>query len=500
MIRTSFSLALFCASLSTAQSLTISISGEGQNGFGPYTAAIDLDTTNWPGSCPATGSLQFAGVPAASISGNATLIDGCSFEVFGDIVGDIPGVGGYEWIIQAMFSIDDAEAEEVGGYGVTRVVGVNPFDGANFDLGFNNDWSANGTLNPLPDDGVLACATWPVISGGNGRTYEIHRLPVNSNWEVARLAADALGGKLAAFETRAERDFVFSSVSSRILDGVVTATALVQDFGQTDCVNNGEPNCGWVWWEGGSVRWAAWNAGEPNNSNGGLPEDFAEFQFNGGFNDVIDGSYTQMLVEFPAENDTPIAEDEVVLGTERYVRYRTRGGMSWSELQDFAVDQGGQLACFESESELDAAAGLADGLPDGALLAIGLVQAPNSDEPAGGWSWINGAALTYDRWGANEPNDSPLGENVVQMLSGGFWNDCQDQFNATHAIIEFSDAPPPPPICPEDLDDSGEVGFGDILAALSAWGTPEGDVDANGSTDFGDILAILSNWGPCSEG
>ena len=54
MIRTSFSLALFCASLSTAQSLTISISGEGQNGFGPYTAAIDLDTTNWPGSCPAT--------------------------------------------------------------------------------------------------------------------------------------------------------------------------------------------------------------------------------------------------------------------------------------------------------------------------------------------------------------------------------------------------------------------------------------------------------------
>ena len=107
MIRTSATLALVCASLSAAQSLSINISGEGQNGFGPYTATIDLDTTNWPGSCPATGVLQFAAVPPATISGNATLIDGCSFEVFGDILGDIPGVGPYEWIIQAMFSVED---------------------------------------------------------------------------------------------------------------------------------------------------------------------------------------------------------------------------------------------------------------------------------------------------------------------------------------------------------------------------------------------------------
>ena len=207
-----------------------------------------------------------------------------------------------------------------------------------------------------------------------------------------------------------------------------------------------------------------------------------------------------MLVEFPADDDTPIAEDEVVLGSNRFVRYRTRGGMSWAELQDFAVTQGGQLACFETEAELDAAVPLGDNLPDGALLAIGLVQAPGSIEPAGGWGWINGAALTYDRWGGAEPNDSPVGEDVVQMLPGGFWNDTRDQFNATHAILEFSDAPPPPPACPEDLDDNGSVDFGDILAALSSWGTPDGDVDGNGSTDFGDILAILSSWGVCSEG
>ena len=104
--------------------------------------------------------------------------------------------------------------------------------------------------------------------------------------------------------------------------------------------------------EGGPVRRAAWNAGEPNNSNGGSSEDFAEFQFGGGFNDIIDGTYTQMLVEFPANDDTPIAEDEVVLGSNRFVRYRTRGGMSWTELQDFAVTQGGQLVQpAETEAE-----------------------------------------------------------------------------------------------------------------------------------------------------
>lgn len=489
--------ALFLACTTSAQTFTVNISGEGQNGFGPYTASIDIDTTNWPSSCPATGVLQFTAVPPAIISGNATLIDGCTFEVFGDILGEIPGSGTYEWVIQAMFSVEDNTASEVSGYGVTRVIGNNPFDGATFDLGFNSDWTSNGTLNPLPEDGVLACATWPVISDGNGRTYEIHRLPLNSTWESARVAAINLGGKLAAFETRAERDFVFSSLSSRILDGLTTATALVQDFGQVDY---SEPNGGWIWWEGGNLNWAAWNAGEPNNSNGPSSEDFAEFQFGGAFNDIIDGTFSQMLVEFPAEDDTPIAEDEIVFGNERFVRYRTRGGMSWPELQDFAVAQGGQLACFETEAKLDAAAGLIDILPDGALVAFGLVQTPNSTEPAGGWAWINGEPVTYDRWNANEPNNNPLGEDVAQLLPSGLWNDCRDQFNATHAVIEFNDGPPPPPACPADIDESGSVDFGDILGILSAWATPEGDVDGNGDTDFGDILAVLSEWGECPEG
>ena len=53
--------------------------------------------------------------------------------------------------------------------------------------------------------------------------------------------------------------------------------------------------------------------------------------------------------------------------------------------------------------------------------------------------------------------------------------------------------------CPADLDGNGSVGFGDILAILSAWGNAGGpeDLDGSGTVDFGDLLVVLSAWGPC---
>ncbi|MHC5115135.1 MAG: DNRLRE domain-containing protein [Planctomycetota bacterium] len=58
-----------------------------------------------------------------------------------------------------------------------------------------------------------------------------------------------------------------------------------------------------------------------------------------------------------------------------------------------------------------------------------------------------------------------------------------------------------PPPCPADLDGSGDVGFGDILQIIGAWGPcgvpcPE-DLSGNGAVDFADILAVIAAWGPC---
>ncbi|MCP3903023.1 MAG: DNRLRE domain-containing protein [Planctomycetes bacterium] len=55
--------------------------------------------------------------------------------------------------------------------------------------------------------------------------------------------------------------------------------------------------------------------------------------------------------------------------------------------------------------------------------------------------------------------------------------------------------------CPADLDGSGDVGFGDILQIIGAWG-PCGvpcdeDLSGNGAVDFADILVVIAAWGPC---
>ncbi|MHC5114671.1 MAG: NHL repeat-containing protein [Planctomycetota bacterium] len=57
------------------------------------------------------------------------------------------------------------------------------------------------------------------------------------------------------------------------------------------------------------------------------------------------------------------------------------------------------------------------------------------------------------------------------------------------------------PPCPADLDGSGDVGFGDILAIIGAWGPcgvpcPE-DLSGNGQVDFADILVVIAEFGPC---
>ncbi|NNF43228.1 MAG: hypothetical protein HKN62_09280 [Phycisphaerales bacterium] len=56
--------------------------------------------------------------------------------------------------------------------------------------------------------------------------------------------------------------------------------------------------------------------------------------------------------------------------------------------------------------------------------------------------------------------------------------------------------------CPADFDGSGDVGFADLLALLSAWGPCDQgcgalDLDGSGDVGFADLLSLLSAWGPC---
>jgi hypothetical protein len=58
------------------------------------------------------------------------------------------------------------------------------------------------------------------------------------------------------------------------------------------------------------------------------------------------------------------------------------------------------------------------------------------------------------------------------------------------------------PPCPANTTCSGDVGFDDLLAVISAWGPCGGcaeDVDRSGDVGFGDLLDVVSSWGPCVE-
>ncbi|MEE9130855.1 MAG: hypothetical protein V3T84_12610 [Phycisphaerales bacterium] len=54
--------------------------------------------------------------------------------------------------------------------------------------------------------------------------------------------------------------------------------------------------------------------------------------------------------------------------------------------------------------------------------------------------------------------------------------------------------------CPWNLDGNNNVGVGDLLILLGAWGPNPGhpaDFDGDGNVGVSDLLALLVNWGPC---
>ncbi len=68
-------------------------------------------------------------------------------------------------------------------------------------------------------------------------------------------------------------------------------------------------------------------------------------------------------------------------------------------------------------------------------------------------------------------------------------------FEGLYAIAVYVPAP-----CPWDLDNNNDVGVGDLLVLLAAWGPNPGhpaDFDGNDDVGVSDLLVLLANWGPC---
>ena len=96
-------------------------------------------------------------------------------------------------------------------------------------------------------------------------------------------------------------------------------------------------------------------------------------------------------------------------------------------------------------------------------------------------------------WAAHGPNGVFGGDVSVSgdIAVIGVSNDDDHGYSSGSAyVFQFGVA---------DLDGSGSVDSGDIVAVLARWGDAGGpeDLDGSGVVDFGDVIVVLTAWGPC---
>jgi hypothetical protein len=122
-----------------------------------------------------------------------------------------------------------------------------------------------------------------------------------------------------------------------------------------------------------------------------------------------------------------------------------------------------------------------------------------------GESWVHVAELDPEDF---EDDSVSFGWDVATdgeraVISDNDWNDTAEQASYGR-IYSFQDLPSDGCSCPEDVDVSGLIGFGDLLVILSEWGDcpdpPDpcaADVNDDDVVDMDDVEAVLAAWGNC---
>ena len=92
--------------------------------------------------------------------------------------------------------------------------------------------------------------------------------------------------------------------------------------------------------------------------------------------------------------------------------------MTWDDAKAYCESLGGYLATVTSQEEND---WIMDNLHPYES-AYGYYFGAADVEEEGVWKWVTGEAWDYTNWAPGEPNGG-IGENVIQWLSSGLWND-----------------------------------------------------------------------------
>ena len=432
-------------------------------------------------TCPATDGYVASTCSQAAFDTRIAIFEGaCNLGAVIDCLDDTPDCGTFTTRLAFNATAGTEYLIAVGGY-------------AAFSFG-------TGTLTlETAQRELVRVVTWPQDLGApEDMLYEAWRPSQGeTDWNGCREDAESNGDQLVSISSVEENQIVGALLGG--IGGGSQAFGLYQDLGAADYA---EPAGGWRFTDGTPLTQTFWNAGEPNNANGG--EHVAEIGSGGGWNDVDgDGptAWTGYGVKRPGAPFRYLWSSDEGGNDHEYEAFALPVAMTIAQAHLYAESRGGYLVAINSPEEMGML--IQNVIPEcwsDFGIAIGLVQdpaAPDFAEPAGGWAWSSGEPLDYTNWNSGEPNDNPVGEDFAEMYGSGRWNDTVPSGQARAVIIEYGDPAQP---CPADVNGDGVVDGADLTQLLGAWGTDDAryDLDGSGQVDGGDLTILLGAWGLCA--
>lgn len=127
-----------------------------------------------------------------------------------------------------------------------------------------------------------------------------------------------------------------------------------------------------------------------------------------------------------------------------YYIIRYSGGLTIDVLENWAEALGGHVATINSAAENMylfklslqrpghwMVQDITDGSKQISGPMIGFVQSPGSEEPGGGWHWLDGEKVTYTNWKPGGPENAKGHQNFAQFRANGtepvpVWDDIDD--------------------------------------------------------------------------
>ncbi|MCP3904688.1 MAG: hypothetical protein GY715_13760 [Planctomycetes bacterium] len=180
----------------------------------------------------------------------------------------------------------------------------------------------------------------------------------------------------------------------------------------------------------------------------------------------------------------PIGADEIILDGAGVVAQQgdvvdELPGVVLGSFGGLAIDAGGRvlyLAALEGATPPDVGEGM---FLDGSLVLTDGTQVPGLPE-----------GTLFTDLGFEDLSINDAGEAVFAASYSG------TESGDGLFLLVIGDAG-----CPADLDGSGVVDFGDLLAVIAAWGPCNGpcpqDVTGDGQVGAGDLHAVVAAWGIC---